>query len=315
VRTVVLDKTGTLTKGVFQVSETVPRNGFSKEDVLRLAAQAEAHSCHPIARSIREAYDGAIENPPVTEVREEKGFGVSATMAGRKVVAGSDRLLHREEIEHDDCAVEGTVVHVGVDGTYAGYLVISDAIRPDARAAVDAVKAFGVRQVAMLTGDNDAVAKGVARELGIDRVHSELLPDEKVERLVEIEREQKGSSRVAFVGDGINDAPVLTRSDVGFAMGALGSDAAIEAADVVVMDDRLACVPQALRIARHTRRIVLQNIALALVAKAIFLALGAVGIATMWEAVIADVGVTLLAVLNSTRALRAAARGRLPEAG
>ena len=311
VRTVVMDKTGTLTKGVFHVTETVPRNGFAEEEVLRLAAHAEAHSSHPIARSIREAYAGAVHRRAdgVTDVREEKGFGVRATVEGRRVVAGNDRILHREGIQHDDCNIEGTVVHVAVDGTHAGYLIISDEIRPDAHAAVEALKASGVDQLVMLTGDNDTVAQGVARELGIDRVHSELLPDEKVAHLAAIEEEQRGGSRVAFVGDGINDAPVLTRADVGFAMGALGSDAAIEAADVVVMDDRLECVPQALSIARQTRRIVLQNIGLALVAKSVFLVLGAVGIATMWEAVIADVGVTIVAVLNATRALGAARRG------
>jgi Cd2+/Zn2+-exporting ATPase len=318
VRTVVMDKTGTLTKGVFQVAETVGRNGFTEEDVLRLAAHAETHSSHPIARSIRDAYWGASATAgetagdpadpagAVTDVREEKGFGVSATVGGRKVVAGSDRILHREKIPHEDSNIDGTVVHVAVDGTYAGYLTIADEIRPDAHAAVEALKASGINDLVMLTGDNEAVAQRVARELGIDRVHSELLPDEKVARLAAIEEEQRGGSRVAFVGDGINDAPVLTRSDVGFAMGALGSDAAIEAADVVVMDDRLECVPRALSIARQTRRIVLQNIGLALVAKSVFLVLGAAGIATMWEAVIADVGVTIVAVLNATRALRAA---------
>ncbi|MFW6291908.1 MAG: HAD-IC family P-type ATPase, partial [Spirochaetota bacterium] len=283
---------------------TEPRGGFEADEVLRLAAIAESHSTHPIARSIRAAYAGDVDADAVTDVREEKGFGVVARAGSRTILAGSDRLLHREGVEHTDCDAEGTIVYVAADGTYAGYIVIADELKPDAAEAVAELKELGVEEVVMLTGDNETIAHSVAEEIGIDTVHAELLPEEKVAKVEEIAARLPDGKRLAFVGDGINDAPVLMRSDIGIAMGALGSDAAIEAADVVLMDDRMTGVGDAVRVAHHTRSVVLQNIALALLVKAVFLTLGAFGIATMWEAVIADMGTSLLAVLNATRTLR-----------
>ena len=331
VSAVVFDKTGTLTRGVFKVTSVVPRNGYAADELLRAAALAESHSAHPIARSIREAFEFAAGDAgnvtgvadhgetDVNEVREEKGYGVVARADGHTYLAGSDRLLHREAIDHTDCDAEGTVVYVATDGAYMGHLVIADELRPAAIDAVAELRRAGIRHVAMLTGDNRMPAERVAREVGIDTVSSELLPDEKVaayEAIAEAEvtsaagvggaarpAKARGRHAVAFVGDGINDAPVLMRSDVGFAMGGLGSDAAIEAADIVLMNDALSGVPRSIEIARHTRTVVLQNIVFALLVKAVFLALGAFGVATMWEAVIADVGVSLLAVLNSLRTL------------
>lgn len=303
VSTVVLDKTGTLTKGVFRVTKTVPRNGFSAEELLELAANAEVHSTHPIARSIREAQGREPDSDSVTEVREEKGYGVVAKVAGRTVLAGSDRLLHREEVEHTDCDAQGTVVYVAVDGSYAGYLVIADEIKPQAAEAVAAMRRAGVQRVVMLTGDNEEIGRFVAKEVGVDSWYAGLLPHEKVATVEELAHGVAKGKRLAFVGDGINDAPVLMRADVGIAMGALGSDAAIEAADVVLMDDRVGAVATAIDLAHHTRSVVMQNILFALLVKLGFLALGAIGVATMWEAVIADMGVAILAVLNATRTL------------
>lgn len=302
--TVVVDKTGTLTRGSFDVVRTEGRNGYDSQEVLRLAALAEAHSTHPIARSIRSAYGGEIDAAAVSDVREEKGYGVVARHGSQTILAGSDRLLHREAVEHSDCDAAGTVVYVAVDGTYAGYIVIADTLKPGAAEAVAELKALGVDQVVMLTGDNRAIAQSIAEETGIDTVYAELLPEEKVAKVEEIAAALPDGKRLAFVGDGINDAPVLMRSDIGIAMGALGSDAAIEAADIVLMDDRLSGVGDSVRVAHHTRSVVLQNIAFALLVKVAFLTLGAVGIATMWEAVIADMGTSLLAVLNATRTLR-----------
>lgn len=305
VSTVVLDKTGTVTKGVFRVTEVVPRNGHTAEELLRWAALAEAHSTHPIARSIREAHEGTTNGELVTEVTEDRGFGVRAIVDGRVVLAGSDRLLHREEISHTDCDVRGTVVYVTVDQTFVGYIVISDEVKDEAAGAVSELRSAGVDEIVMLTGDNRHIAADVAERIGVDHYFAELLPEEKVAKVEEMQRLLPDDRRLAFVGDGINDAPVLMCSDVGIAMGALGSDAAIEAADVVLMDDDVRRVPSAIRIGRHTRKIVLQNIVFALAVKSVFLIMGALGIATMWEAVIGDVGVSLLAVLNATRTLRA----------
>jgi Cd2+/Zn2+-exporting ATPase len=316
--TVVVDKTGTLTRGTFSVVRVEPADGFDHEEVLRLASVAESHSTHPIARSIRAACGGECDPEAITDVREEKGFGVvaRATLGSgtRTILAGSDRLLAREgvfapeaEAGSDgtgDAAAEGSTVHVAVDGTYAGYIVIADELKPDAAAAVAEIRSLGIDQVVMLTGDNEAIARRVAADAGIDTYYADLLPEEKVDRIEEIAAQLPQGRRLAFVGDGINDAPVLMRADIGVAMGALGSDAAIEAADVVLMDDRMRGIGDAVRVSRHTRQVVLQNIALALLVKAVFLTLGAVGIATMWEAVIADMGTSLLAVLNATRTLR-----------
>ena len=302
--TVVVDKTGTLTRGTFSVVRTEARNGFAEPDILRFAALAESHSSHPIARSIRAAWKGELDADAVTDVREEKGYGIVARHGSQTIIAGSDRLLHREGVEHTDCDADGTVVHVAVDATYAGFIVIADELKPDAAQAVAEMKELGVDEVVMLTGDNETIAKSIARATGIDTVYAELLPEEKVAKVEEIAARLPEGRRLAFVGDGINDAPVLMRADIGIAMGALGSDAAIEAADIVLMDDRMTGVGDSLRVARHTRQVVIQNIALALLVKAVFLTLGAFGIATMWEAVIADMGTSLLAVLNATRTLR-----------
>lgn len=301
---VVVDKTGTLTHGTFTVTRTEPRNGFEPRELLRLAALAESHSTHPIARSIRSAYGGAVDPDMVTNVREEKGLGIRARVGSQAVLAGSERLLQREGVDYEESDAEGTLVHLAVDGTYAGHIVIADELKSDAAAAIAEIKSLGVSQVVMLTGDNEAIARRVARKAGIDSYYAELLPEEKVAKVEEITAALPEGKRLAFVGDGINDAPVLMRSDIGIAMGALGSDAAIEAADVVLMDDRMGGVADAIHVANHTRSVVLQNIALALVIKAVFLTLGAFGVATMWEAVIADMGTSLLAVLNATRTLR-----------
>lgn len=306
VDTVVFDKTGTLTKGIFAVSEVVTRNGFTKEQVLSWAAAAESQSSHPIARSIREAFGSKAVLP--SDVTEVKGHGVIATVDGQTILAGNDRLLHREAIVHEDCSVDGTVVYIAVNGSYAGYIVVSDQIKEEAARTITELKDLGVRRVVMLTGDDKTVAEGVAHKLGLDGFYAEQLPEDKVNNLERLMSDVPKGRRVAFVGDGMNDAPVLVRADIGFAMGGLGSDAAIEAADVVVMDDHIARVPQSIRIATFTRKVVLQNIGLALAVKAIFVVLGAFGVANMWEAVIADVGVSLLAVLNAMRTIRHAGR-------
>ncbi len=303
VKTVVFDKTGTLTKGVFKVTRVVPQNGFTEEDVLRMAAEVESASNHPIARSILEAYGGEIAPSIEGEVEEIGGFGVKALVRGKEVIVGSDRLLHATNTEHDICEVDGTVAHVAVDGLYAGYIIISDEIKEDVPQAIRDLKALGVEKVMMLTGDSEAVAEAVAREVGMDAYLAGLLPEEKVQAVEELLREAEEGEKVAFVGDGVNDAPVIARADVGIAMGALGSDAAIEAADVVIMTDAPTKVAEAIKVGRKTRRIVWQNIGLALTVKGIFIVLGVAGFATMWEAVFADVGVALLAVFNATRAL------------
>lgn len=303
-KTVVFDKTGTLTKGVFRVVDVVPRNGCSKEKLLEFAAHAEAQSTHPVARSIREAYRGRYEPARLEAFEEIRGFGVKVVTDSRVIHAGNDRFLHREKIPHTDCNVRGTVVYVAVDGSFAGYIVISDEVKEHAKDTVRELKSLGVGRVLMLTGDNDHIAEGVAEELGLDGYFANLLPEDKVAKIEELKLAAGAGERIAFVGDGMNDAPVLMRSDIGIAMGALGSDAAIEAADVVLMDDHLAKVPLAVRISRFTRKVVVQNIVLALAIKLAFIGLGLLGAADMWEAVIGDVGVSLLAVLNSIRTLK-----------
>ncbi len=300
----VFDKTGTLTQGVFRVTAVQARNGFSEDQILAWAAQAEVHSVHPIARSIREAFPDSLDITGIEAYEEIEGHGIKARINGNDLLAGNKRLLQREGIYENEGDVPGTVVYVAVNGTYTGYLVISDEIKPGAAQALKELRRQGVEQIIMLTGDDREIAARVGAELGVDRVFAELLPQEKVERLEKIKTELQAGSRLSFVGDGINDAPVLMRADFGIAMGALGSDAAIEAADVVLMDDHPAKLAQAVKIARATRKIVIQNIVLALGIKGLFVALGVGGMATMWEAVFADVGVALLAVLNSTRTLR-----------
>ena len=304
VKTVVFDKTGTLTRGEFKVTQVVPRNGFSREALLHLAAEAEAQSNHPIAQSILEAYGQKVNLSSVEDYREVPGYGVRAKVEGRIVLAGNDRLLHKENIQHDVCDVDGTAVHLVVDNLYAGYIVIADEIREDALEAVQSLRRLGVKKIVMLTGDTKAVAAAIAKKLGLDYFFSELLPEDKVTAVEKMEREAEKGEKIAVVGDGINDAPVIARADVGVAMGGLGCDAAIETADVVIMTDAPSKLAQAIEVGRKTRGIVWQNIIMALGIKGVFIVLGIVGIATIWEAVFADVGVALLAILNATRAMR-----------
>ncbi|HEY9853852.1 MAG TPA: heavy metal translocating P-type ATPase [Leptolyngbyaceae cyanobacterium] len=303
VKTVVFDKTGTLTKGVFKVARIVTKNGFSESEFLEIAAKAESHSNHPIAQSIREAYGQLIGDADVTDYEEIAGHGIRAKVKNQVVLAGNDRLLHRENVDHDTCKVEGTVVHLAVDRRYAGYILIADEIKDDAIKAIQDLKGVGVEQTIMLTGDNQIVAKSIAERLGLDSYIAELLPEGKVEAIEKL-LSRSGKGKVAFVGDGINDAPVIARADVGMAMGGLGSDAAIETADVVIMTDAPSKVAEAIQVAKKTRQIVVQNIVLAMAIKGLFIALGAIGIATLWEAVFADVGVALLAIFNATRVLK-----------
>ncbi|MEH2306604.1 heavy metal translocating P-type ATPase [Nostoc sp.] len=304
VNTVVFDKTGTLTKGVFKVVKIVALNGCNETEFLQLAAKVESHSNHPIAQSILKAYGGKIDEFEVRDYEEIAGYGIRAKVENRVVIAGSDRLLHRENIAHDNCQLEGTVVHLAVDNIYAGYIVIADELKEDARHAIQALKRMGVERTVMLTGDNQAIASRIAEQLGIDTYEADLLPEEKVNAIEKLLSTAGKHGKVAFVGDGINDAPVIARADVGMAMGGLGSDAAIETADIVIMTDAPSKVAEAIQIARKTRQIVWQNIGFALAIKAVFIGLGILGIATMWEAVFADVGVALLAILNATRAMK-----------
>ena len=301
--TVVFDKTGTLTKGTFQVTAVHP-DRISKGELLELAAMAESYSEHPISRSLREAYQKPVDASRVTDVEEISGYGVRAKVDGHDVYAGNGKWMDRIGASWRNCHRTGTVVHVAVDGEYAGHIVISDAVKPDAAAAIEALKREGVKKTVMLTGDVKAAGEAVAREIGIDEVHAELLPGDKVDQVERLLKNTSGKGKLAFVGDGINDAPVLSRADIGIAMGGLGSDAAIEAADIVLMDDKPSKLAVAVRISRKTLRIVRQNIVFALGIKLLFLALGAFGMANMWEAVFADVGVSVLAILNASRALR-----------
>ena len=312
--TVVFDKTGTLTRGVFRVQGIDPQSGWSEEEVLALAAHVEVHSSHPIAQSILDAYragGGEADLSAVSDYRELPGSGVTATVNGREVLACSHRALHGLDLSHDPCEEGETAVHVVVDGAHAGRIRVGDEVRSDARPAVAALRRLGVRRIGMLTGDVATTAERVARSLGLDFHEAELLPQGKIDTLERLiaERDARGArGRIAFVGDGVNDAPVLARADVGIAMGGLGSDAAIEAADVVVTADAVGRVPAAIDVARSTRRIVWQNIIMAMGIKALVLILGAAGMASMWSAVGADVGVAVAAVLNSTRILQHADR-------
>ncbi|MCB0746622.1 MAG: cadmium-translocating P-type ATPase, partial [Ignavibacteriae bacterium] len=304
VKTVVFDKTGTLTKGEFKVSEIVSKNGYEKEEVLKYAAHAEANSNHPIAMSIMEAYGKNLDQNVIENSTEIAGQGIEAEIDHKTVLIGNDKLLHKKNIEHDQCDIEGTVVHVAVNSQYVGYIVISDAIKEDSEAAIVELKKLGVKKTVMLTGDNSYSAKTIAAKLNIDEVYAELLPEDKVNYIEKFISESSKGDKVAFVGDGINDAPVLARADVGIAMGALGSDAAVETADIVLMNDTLSSVPTSIRIAKKTRRIVWQNIIFALGVKLMFIVLAAFGVATMWEAVFGDMGVALIAILNATRVLK-----------
>ena len=299
---VVFDKTGTLTQGVFEVNG-VHHNQMEQEKLLEYAALAESASSHPISKSLQQAYGKPLERTRVTDVQEISGNGIIARVDGRSVAVGNAKLMKRLEIAYKDCHHTGTIVHMAVDGVYGGHIVISDKIKPGAKEAVAALRSAGVSRTVMLTGDTDAVAKQVAAELGIDEVYSELLPEGKVQKVEELLERKGDNERLAFVGDGINDAPVLSRADIGIAMGAMGSDAAIEAADVVLMDDDPMKISKAIRISRKCLRIVYENIWFAIGIKVLCLLLGALGLANMWLAVFADVGVMVLAVLNAVRAL------------
>lgn len=301
---VVFDKTGTLTRGVFQVSSIHPQT-MDKSELLELAALAESYSDHPISRSLREAYGAKADSTRVDGIEELTGRGVRAKVDGRKVWVGNDKLMDEIGVSYLSSDKIGTLVHVAVDGVYAGHIVISDRVKPDSAQAIAMLKAMGVSKTIMLTGDAKAVGETVARELSIDQVYTQLLPAGKVAQVEALLEEKSGSGTLAFVGDGINDAPVLSRADIGIAMGGLGSDAAIEAADVVLMDDKPSKIAMAIGIARKTRRIVIQNIVFALGVKVLVLVLGAFGMATMWAAVFADVGVSVIAILNAMRALKA----------
>lgn len=305
---IVCDKTGTLTKGVFEVTDVKTANSYKKDELLKLAAYAESYSTHPISKSIRNAYGNDIDTGIVSDIEEISGHGISADVEGRKVLAGNIKLMKQFNIDVSSTAAEvdsaiGTLVYVSVDGTYAGCIIISDVVKPTSAQAVRSLKRAGVSKVVMLTGDAKKVADAVGGELGIDVVKSELLPADKVEEVEKLLSNKDKNEVLAFVGDGINDAPVLSRADIGIAMGALGSDAAIEAADIVLMDDDPAKIATAMNISRKTLRIVHQNIVFALAVKFVCLFLGAIGIANMWIAIFADVGVMVLAVLNATRCL------------
>lgn len=299
---VVFDKTGTMTKGNFEVTEIAPV-GVENNELLRLAAYAESYSSHPISKSIKSAYGKEIDNAKISDVNEISGNGVLAVVDGKKVAAGNSKLMDKLGVEYTACSKVGTVVYVAVDGKYCGNILISDALKPTSVSAVKAMKDCGVRKTVMLTGDSKKVADAVAKELGADEVYSELLPADKVSQVEQLLADKGEKEKLAFVGDGINDAPVLSRADIGIAMGALGSDAAIEAADIVLMDDDPMKISKAIKISSKCLRIVNENIYFALGVKALCLILGAVGIANMWVAIFADVGVMVLAVLNAIRAL------------
>ena len=310
VDTVVFDKTGTLTNGTFNVVAIHPEEGIDPDYVLSHAAYAEAFSDHPIAISVKAAYSGQINRELIRDVQEESGHGVCArivdeTNAGERVVlVGNDKLMDGHGISWSNCELTGTILHVSVDGRYVGHIVIADVVKDDAQAAIEALHGCGVSKTVMLTGDRAEVAAAVAEQLGIDEFHAQLLPADKVARVEQLISAEGKREKLAFVGDGINDAPVLTRADVGIAMGAMGSDAAIEAADVVLMDDKPSNIARAIRVARKTMRIVWQNIVFALAVKLIILVLAALGIANMWLAVFGDVGVAIIAILNAMRAMR-----------
>jgi Zn2+/Cd2+-exporting ATPase len=304
IKTVVFDKTGTLTHGVFKVTDIFPRAGFSADELLQLAAQVESQSQHPIAISIQQAYGQTLDRSVVTDYQELAGYGVRANIDGRVIIAGNDRLLARENIDFQVPKVNGTIVYLAVEGEYAGYLKIADELKPDALAAIASLKKLGITRTVMLTGDSQTVAGEISWELGLDEYQAELLPEDKLAALERILARSGRKDRVMVVGDGINDAPMIARADVGVAMGGLGSDAAIETADIVIMNDSPAKLAEVIQVSHKTRQIVWQNIIFALVVKGIFIGMGIFGLATMWEAVFADVGVALMAIANATRMMR-----------
>lgn len=299
---VVFDKTGTLTKGVFNVQE-IHAEGISEQELLKLTAYAESYSNHPISLSLKRAYNNYIDNDKISDIEEISGHGVSATVEGKNVLAGNIKLMEKNNIPYDKAELDGTVVHVAVDNVYAGYILIADEIKEDAANAISRLKQAGIRQIVMLTGDTKATGEKVAKKLGVDKAYTELLPADKVEKVEELIAKKSVKGKLAFAGDGINDAPVLARADIGIAMGVLGSDAAIEAADIVIMTDEPSKIASAIKISQKTSKIAFENIIFAIAVKVSILALSAAGFATMWSAVFADVGVTIIAILNSFRAL------------
>lgn len=303
VDTVVFDKTGTLTNGTFSVVAVHPEGGYTEQSLLEVAALAESFSDHPIAQSVRAAFQGQLDPKRVCDSTNDAGHGVTANIDGKHVVVGNAKMLAASGIEAPDCEVVGTILHVLVDDVYAGHIVIADTVKADAEQTIRDLHAAGVKRTVMLTGDREEVAAAVAKQLGLDEFHAQLLPGDKVERVEVLLATESGKGKLAFVGDGINDAPVLTRADVGIAMGAMGSDAAIEAADVVLMDDKPSNISRAIRVARKTMTIVWQNIIFALGIKLLILVLAALGIANMWLAVFGDVGVAIIAILNAMRAM------------
>jgi len=303
VETVVFDKTGTLTKGIFKVTEINPENDVTNNELIKYAAYAESYSTHPIATSIMKAYTTKIDQKAIENHQEIPGHGIKVTVEGKEVLAGNNRLMNSEKIIYNDVETLGTVLYIAINHQYAGNIVISDEVKEDSARAIKALKVLGIKKTMMLTGDLKTVGDKIGKQLGLDEVYSELLPGDKVEKLELLERKKSSKGKLAFVGDGINDAPVLARADIGIAMGGLGSDAAIEAADIVIMNDEPSQIVTAIKIAKKTRNIVMQNIVFALGIKAIFLVLSTFGLATMWQAVFADTGVTLIAVFNAMRAL------------
>ncbi|WP_077893230.1 heavy metal translocating P-type ATPase [Clostridium felsineum] len=301
---VVFDKTGTLTRGVFKVTEIKPENNIKNDELLTYAAFAESYSNHPIATSILNAYGKEVSKNMVSDYEEISGYGIKVSLNGKKVLVGNSKLMTKENVAYNNVDTIGSVVHVAVENKYAGYIVISDEIKEDSKDAIKKLKSLGIKKTVMLTGDNKAVGNKVSQMLDLDEVHAELLPDQKVYEIERLFKEKSKKGKLVFVGDGINDAPVLARADIGIAMGGVGSDAAIEAADVVIMTDEPSKIASAIKIAKRTRSIVMQNIIFALAIKAVLLVLVAIGVGTMWEAVFGDVGVTLIAVLNSMRAMK-----------
>lgn len=304
VEVVVFDKTGTLTKGVFKVTEIHEESDISKEELLEYAAHIESYSNHPIAISILKAYDKAVNKEDIRDFEEIAGKGLRANIRGKDVIAGNSKLMDSESISYSKAENVGTIIYIAIDKKYAGSIIISDEIKEDSIHAIESLKSMGVKKIVMLTGDNKDIASNIGKKLGVDEVYSELLPHEKVEKLEALDKQKSPKGKIVFVGDGINDAPVLARADIGIAMGGVGSDAAIEAADIVIMTDEPSKIAEAIKIAKKTKSIVMQNIIFALSVKIVILVLAVFGISTMWEAVFGDVGVALIAVLNSMRAMK-----------
>jgi Cd2+/Zn2+-exporting ATPase len=304
VDTIVFDKTGTLTKGVFNVTEINPQNGYTKEELIEYAAYAESYSNHLVANSILKVYEKEIDKSKIQSYDEMFGYGVKVKYEGKEILVGNTKLMKKENINYIEIESVETVVHVSIDKVYVGYIVISDEVKEDSLSSIKALRLLGVRKIVMLTGDLKFVGERVGKQLGLDEVYAELLPDEKVKKLELLENNKSSKGNLIFVGDGINDAPVLARADVGIAMGGLGSDAAIEAADIVIMTDEPSKIVTAIEIAKRTRKIVWQNICFAIFIKVIFLIFGAFGVASMWEAVFADVGVSIISIANAMRAMR-----------